>query len=192
MDNKVGGLSADTMGQALDQARTARLHILEIMDQTLSEARSEMSQYAPRIITVQINPEKIGEVIGPKGKTIRALQEESGAEINIEDSGVVTISSVSSEGGERAREMIEAIAEEPEVGRIYKGVVKNTTTFGAFVEIIPGVEGLCHISELEDGRTEQTEDVVKPGDEVLVKLLSVDDRGRLKLSRKAVEQSQES
>ncbi len=162
------------------------------MDQTLSEARSEMSQYAPRIITVQINPEKIGEVIGPKGKTIRALQEESGAEINIEDSGVVTISSVSSEGGERAREMIEAIAEEPEVGRIYKGVVKNTTTFGAFVEIIPGVEGLCHISELEDGRTEQTEDVVKPGDEVLVKLLSVDDRGRLKLSRKAVEQSQES
>jgi polyribonucleotide nucleotidyltransferase len=192
MDNKVGGLSAETMGQALEQAKTARLHILDIMDQTLDEARTEMSQYAPRIITVQINPEKIGEVIGPKGKTIRALQEESGAEINIEDSGIVTISSISGEGGERAREMIEAIAEEPEVGRIYKGVVKNTTTFGAFVEIIPGVEGLCHISELEEGRTEQTEDVVKPGDEVLVKLLSVDDRGRLKLSRRAAEQPQES
>jgi polyribonucleotide nucleotidyltransferase len=192
MDNKVGGLSVDTMRQALEQARVARLHILEIMNQTLGDPRSEMSQYAPRIITVQINPEKIGEVIGPKGKTIRALQDETGAEINIEDSGVVTISSVSGEGGERAREMIEAIAQDPEVGRVYHGVVKNTTTFGAFVEIIPGVEGLCHISELEEGRTEQTEDVVKPGDEVSVKLLSIDDRGRLKLSRKAAMQPQDS
>jgi polyribonucleotide nucleotidyltransferase len=188
MDNKVGGLSVETMRQALEQARVARLHILEIMNQTLCDPRSEMSQYAPRIITVQINPEKIGEVIGPKGKTIRALQDETGAEINIEDSGVVTISSVSGEGGERAREMIEAIAQDPEVGRVYHGVVKNTTTFGAFVEIIPGVEGLCHISELEEGRTEQTEDVVKPGDEVSVKLLSIDDRGRLKLSRRAAMQ----
>ena len=192
MDNKVGGLSVETMRQALEQARTARLHILEIMNQTLSDPRSEMSQYAPRIITIQINPEKIGEVIGPKGKTIRAHQDETGAEINIEDSGVVTISSVSGEGGERAREMIEAIAQDPEIGRVYHGVVKNTTTFGAFVEIIPGVEGLCHISELEEGRTEQTEDVVKPGDEVEVKLLSIDDRGRLKLSRRAAMQQQDS
>jgi polyribonucleotide nucleotidyltransferase len=192
MDNKVGGLSVETMRQALEQARVARLHILEIMNQTLGDPRSEMSQYAPRIITVQINPEKIGEVIGPKGKTIRALQDETGAEINIDDSGVVTISSVSGEGGERAREMIEAIAQDPEVGRVYHGVVKNTTTFGAFVEIIPGVEGLCHISELEEGRTEQTEDVVKAGDEVMVKLLSIDDRGRLKLSRRAAMQPQDS
>ncbi|MCK5410730.1 MAG: S1 RNA-binding domain-containing protein, partial [Gemmatimonadetes bacterium] len=144
-----------------------------------------MSEYAPRIITVQINPEKIGEIIGPKGKTIRGIEERTGAKLNIEDTGIVTISALSGEASQAAREMVEAIVEEPEVGRIYEGVVKNTTTFGAFVEIIPGVEGLCHISELEEGRTENTEDVVKPGDVVQVKLLSVDDRGRLKLSRRA-------
>jgi polyribonucleotide nucleotidyltransferase len=155
------------------------------MGQTLAEPRSEMSRYAPRIMTIQVNPEKIGEVIGPKGKTIRGIQDQTGAQINIEDTGVVTISAVAGEAGERAREMIEAIVEEPEVGRVYEGVVKNTTTFGAFVEIIPGVEGLCHISELEDGRTERTEDVVQPGDVVRVKLLAVDERGRLKLSRRA-------
>ena len=185
MDIKADGLSAETMREALERAREARLHILDRMNETLSTAREEMSVWAPRIITVKINPEKIGEIIGPKGKTIRMIQDETGASINVEDDGTVTISSVSGEGGERAREMIEAIVEEPEVGRIYRGVVKNTTTFGAFVEIIPGVEGLCHISELEEGRTEQTEDVVKPGDEVTVKLLAVDERGRLKLSRRA-------
>jgi len=185
MDIKTDGLSVDTMREALERARKGRLHILEVMRQTLAEPRSEMSRYAPRIMTIQINPEKIGEVIGPKGKTIRSIQEQTGAQINIEDSGVITVSSVSGEGGERAREMIEAIVEEPEVGRIYEGVVKNTTTFGAFVEIIPGTEGLCHISELEEGRTEKTEDVVQPGDVVQVKLLAVDERGRLKLSRRA-------
>ncbi len=188
MDIKASGLTMATMEEALERARKARLEILDVMARTLREPRGEMSRYAPRIITIQINPQKIGEVIGPKGKTVRAIQEETGAEINIEDTGVITISSVSGEGGERAREMIEAIVEEPEIGRIYRGVVKNTTTFGAFVEIIPGVEGLCHISELEEGRTEQTEDVVKPGDEVMVKLLSIDDRGRLKLSRRAAMQ----
>jgi len=176
MDIKTDGLSLDTMREAL---------ILDVMQQTLGAPRSEMSQYAPRIMTIQINPEKIGEVIGPKGKTIRSIQEQTGAQINIEDSGVVTVSSVSGEAAERAREMIEAIVEEPEVGRIYEGVVKNTTTFGAFVEIIPGTEGLCHISELEEGRTENTEDVVQPGDVVQVKLLAIDERGRLKLSRRA-------
>jgi polyribonucleotide nucleotidyltransferase len=185
MDIKIDGLSLDTMREALERARKGRLHILDVMRQTLAEPRTEMSQYAPRIMTIQINPEKIGEVIGPKGKTIRSIQEQTGAQINIEDSGVVTVSSISSEGGEKARAMIEAIVEEPEVGRIYEGVVKNTTTFGAFVEIIPGTEGLCHISELEEGRTERTEDVVQPGDVVQVKLLAVDERGRLKLSRRA-------
>ena len=185
MDIKIGGLSLETMREALERARKGRLHILEVMRQTLAAPRSEMSQYAPRIMTIQINPEKIGEVIGPKGKTIRSIQEQTGAQINIEDSGVVTVSSISGEGGEKARAMIEAIVEEPEVGRIYEGVVKNTTTFGAFVEIIPGTEGLCHISELEEGRTERTEDVVQPGDVVQVKLLAVDERGRLKLSRRA-------
>jgi polyribonucleotide nucleotidyltransferase len=185
MDIKVSGLSHETMKDALERARNARLHVLDVMGRTLAEPRTEMSRYAPRIITIEINPEKIGEVIGPKGKTVRSIQEETGTDINIEDTGVITISSVAGEGGERARAMIEAIVEEPEIGRVYHGVVKNVTSFGAFVEIIPGVEGLCHISELEEGRTERTEDVVKPGDEVDVKLLSVDDRGRLKLSRRA-------
>ena len=185
MDIKIEGLSLDTMREALENARKGRLHILDVMSRTLEAPRSEMSRYAPRIITIQINPEKIGEVIGPKGKTIRMIQDQTGAQINIEDSGVVTISSVSGEGGERAREMVEGIAAEPEIGRIYEGVVKNTTSFGAFVEILPGVEGLCHISELEEGRTEKTEDVVSTGDVVRVKLLSVDERGRLKLSRRA-------
>ena len=185
MDIKAKGLSVDTMREALERARNARLSILGTMGRTLSSAREEMSDYAPRIVTIQINPEKIGEVIGPKGKTIRGIEEKTGAKLNIEDTGVVTISALSGDVGRAAREMVEAIVEEPEVGRIYEGVVKNTTSFGAFVEIIPGVEGLCHISELEEGRTERTEDVVQPGDVVQVKLLAVDERGRLKLSRRA-------
>ena len=185
MDIKADGLSVDTMREALARARDARLRILATMNTTLPSARDEMSPHAPRIVTVQINPQKIGEVIGPKGKTIRMIQEETGTEVNVEDTGVVTIAAPSGEGAARAKEMVEAIVQEPEVGRIYRGVVKNTTDFGAFVEIIPGVEGLCHISELEEGRTAKTEDVVTPGDEVRVKLLAVDDRGRLKLSRRA-------
>ncbi|MEE8175213.1 MAG: polyribonucleotide nucleotidyltransferase [Gemmatimonadota bacterium] len=185
MDIKAKGLGVETMREALERGRKARLSILESMSRALAAPREQMSEYAPRIVTVQINPEKIGEIIGPKGKTIRGIEERTGAKLNIEDSGIVTISALSREASQAAREMVEAIVEEPEVGRIYEGVVKNTTTFGAFVEIIPGVEGLCHISELEEGRTENTEDVVKPGDVVQVKLLSVDDRGRLKLSRRA-------
>src|SRR5690606_8551855 len=145
---------------ALIRAREGRMHILDIMDQTIAAPRSELSPYAPRIITMQVNPEKIGEIIGPKGKTIRAIQDGTGAQINVDDSGLVMIASVSAEGGERAREMISAIVQEPEVGKVYEGIVKNTTTFGAFVEILPGVEGLVHISELQEGRTERTEDVV--------------------------------
>ena len=185
MDIKIEGLQISTMREALARALKARLHILDVMSKTLDGPRTEMSKHAPRIFTIEINKEKIGDVIGPKGKTIRAIQEQTGSNINIEDDGIVTISSIAGEGGERAREMIEAIVAEPEIGRIYEGVVKNTTSFGAFVEIIPGVEGLCHISELEEGRTENTEDVVSPGDVIKVKLLSVDERGRLKLSRRA-------
>jgi len=144
-----------------------------------------LSQYAPRIVSIQINPSKIGDIIGPKGKTIRAIQEESGAKIDIDDSGLVKIAAVSGEAGARAREMVEAIVQEPEVGRIYEGPVKNTTTFGAFVEIVPGIEGLCHISELAEGRVERTEDVLNKGDITRVKLLSIDEKGRLRLSRKA-------
>ena len=192
MDIKVDGLSVGTLREALARARDARLRILARMNETLPAPRGEMSPHAPRIVTVQINPQKIGEVIGPKGKTIRMIQEETGTDVNVEDTGVVTIAAPSGEGAERAREMVEAIVQEPEVGRIYRGVVKNTTDFGAFVEIIPGVEGLCHISELEEGRTAKTEDVVNPGDEVRVKLLAVDDRGRLKLSRRAALSSADS
>jgi polyribonucleotide nucleotidyltransferase len=161
------------------------MHILDKMEAVLPAPRAEMSKYAPVIITIKVNPSKIGEIIGPKGKTIRGIQEATGATINIDDDGTITIASVSGEGGERARRMIAGMTEEAEVGRIYEGVVKSTTTFGAFVEIIPGTEGLVHISELQDGRVDKTEDVVKKGDTVQVKLLSIDEKGRLRLSRKA-------
>jgi polyribonucleotide nucleotidyltransferase len=185
MDIKIEGLTMEILREALERARKGRLHILDLMDQTIGAPRADISQFAPRITSIQVNPEKIGEIIGPKGKTIRAIQEESGATIDIDDSGLVKIAAVSGEAGARAREMIEAIVAEPEVGRIYEGPVKNTTTFGAFVEIMPGTEGLCHISELQESRTEKTEDVVKKGDIVRVKLLSIDEKGRLRLSRKA-------
>jgi polyribonucleotide nucleotidyltransferase len=185
MDIKIEGLDFAIIGEALEKARRARLHILDIMEATIPTPRAELSKYAPRIITIQIPPDKIGDLIGPKGKTIRAIQEQTGAEINVDDSGLVTISSVG-EGGERARDIVAGMIQTPEVGKIYEGVVKSTTAFGAFVEILPGVEGLLHISELQHGRTERTEDVVKKGDKVRVKLLEVDDRGRMRLSRKAL------
>jgi polyribonucleotide nucleotidyltransferase len=133
-----------------------------------------------------INPEKIGDLIGPKGKTIRGIQEETGAEITVDDTGLVTIAAVGGEAMERARQMIQALTAEPVIGEIYEGNVKSTTAFGAFVEIMPGTEGLVHISELKHGRTEKTEDVVKKGDRVKVKLLDRDERGRLRLSMKAL------
>ena len=186
MDIKIDGLDLELLGDALQLARKARLHILDKMDETISTHRDELSAYAPRIVTIQINPQKIGDVIGPKGKIIRGLQEETGAEINIDDSGVVTISAVDGAAGAAAKARIEALVQDPEVGKIYEGPVKSTTSFGAFVEIMPGTEGLLHISELAHGRVENTEDVVKKGDIVRVKLLSMDDRGRMKLSRKAL------
>jgi len=133
-----------------------------------------------------INPEKIGDLIGPKGKTIRGIQEETGAEITVDDTGTVTIAAVGGEAMERARQMVAAITAEPEIGTVYEGTVKSTTAFGAFVEIMPGTEGLVHISELQHGRTEKTEDVVKRGDRVKVKLVDRDERGRIRLSMKAL------
>ncbi len=185
MDIKIEGLDFKIISEALEKAKVARLHILDIMERAIPQPREQLSKYAPRIITIQIPPDKIGDLIGPKGKTIRAIQEQTGAEINVDDSGVVTISSVG-EGGERARDIIAGMIQTPEVGKIYEGFVKSTTAFGAFIEILPGVEGLLHISELQHGRTERTEDVVKKGDKVRVKLLEVDDRGRMRLSRKAL------
>jgi polyribonucleotide nucleotidyltransferase len=186
MDIKIEGLTIEIMTDALEKARKGRLHILKEMAKVLAAPRAELSKYAPRIFTLQIKPDKIGDLIGPKGKTIRGIQEATGAKISVEDTGIVTIAAVGGEAGDRAKEMVMAITAEPEVGKIYEGPVKSTTPFGAFVEIIPGVEGLLHISELQHGRVEKTEDVVKKGDVVKVKLLEVDDRGRMKLSRKAL------
>jgi len=185
MDIKIAGLDFGIVSQALEKAKKARLHILDIMDKAIPQPRSQLSKYAPRIITIQIPVAKIGDLIGPKGKIIRSIQEQTGAEINVDDSGLVTISAVG-EGGERARDIIAGMIQTPEVGKVYEGVVKSTTAFGAFIEILPGVEGLLHISELQHGRVEKTEDVVKKGDVVKVKLLEVDERGRMRLSRKAL------
>jgi polyribonucleotide nucleotidyltransferase len=186
MDIKIQGLDLDIMEEALAQAREGRLHILSEMRKALPDPRSDLSAYAPRIVTISINPEKIGELIGPKGKTIRGIQEETGAEITVDDAGLVTIAAVGGEAMERARQMVQALTAEPVIGETYEGTVKSTTAFGAFVEIMPGTEGLVHISELKHGRTERTEDVVKKGDRVKVKLLERDERGRLRLSMKAL------
>src|SRR5688500_7873572 len=186
MDIKIQGLDLKIMKEALAQAREGRLHILGEMEKAMSEPRKDLSPYAPRIITVQISPEKIGDLIGPKGKTIRGIQEETGSEITVDDNGVVTIAAVGGEAMERARQMVQAITAEPIVGETYEGPVKSTTAFGAFIEIMPGTEGLLHISEMQWGRTEKTEDVVKKGDRVKVKLIERDERGRLRLSRKAL------
>jgi polyribonucleotide nucleotidyltransferase len=186
MDIKIEGLDLRIMAEALAQAREGRLHILREMERALPAPRPELSPHAPRIVTVQINPEKIGDLIGPKGKTIRGIQDETGAEITVDDNGVVTIAAVGGDAMERARRMVAAITAEPEIGATYEGTVKSTTPFGAFVEIMPGTEALLHISEMAHGRTEKTEDVVKKGDRITVKLIDKDERGRLRLSRKAL------
>jgi len=186
MDIKIQGLDLNIMREALAQAKEGRLHILGEMDKALPSPRTEMSQWAPRIVTVMISPEKIGDLIGPKGKTIRGIQDETGAELSVDDSGMVTIAAVGGESMERARQMVMALTAEPVVGETYEGMVKTTTPFGAFVEIMPGTEGLVHISEMRHERTEKTEDVVKKGDRVKVKLIDRDERGRLRLSMKAL------
>jgi polyribonucleotide nucleotidyltransferase len=186
MDIKIQGLDLKIMKEAMAQAKDGRLHILDEMDKAMPEPNKELSKFAPRIVTVQISPEKIGDLIGPKGKTIRGIQEETGSEITVDDNGVVTIAAVGGEAMERARQMVQAITAEPVVGETYEGPVKSTTPFGAFIEIMPGTEGLLHISEMQHGRTEKTEDVVKKGDRVKVKLIERDERGRLRLSRKAL------
>jgi polyribonucleotide nucleotidyltransferase len=186
MDIKIQGLSLELMTEALAQAKEGRLHILGEMAKALPEKRADLSPFAPRIVTMMINPEKIGDLIGPKGKTIRGIQDETGAELTVDDTGLVTIAAVGGESMQRAKQMVEAITAEPVVGETYEGAVKSTTAFGAFVEIMPGTEGLVHISELRHGRTEKTEDVVKKGERVKVKLIDRDERGRLRLSMKAL------
>ena len=185
LDLKLPGIPHSLMTEALEKARTARLQILGEMAKTLSEPRKELSKYAPRIETIKINPEKIGALIGPGGKNIKKLVEESGCEINIEDDGTVNIYSVSEEGMKIARDAIVGMSAEAEVGKIYRGKVVTIKEFGAFVEFLPGKDGLVHISELANFRVKQTEDIVKLGDEIWVKCLGVDEKGRVRLSRKA-------
>jgi len=185
LDLKLKGLPHKIMTEALEKARVARFFVLAEMAKTLAAPRKEMSKYAPRIITVKINPEKIGALIGPGGKNIKRIVEESGCEINIEDDGTVNIYSVSEEGMTKARQEIEGMTAEAEIGKIYRGKVVTIKEFGCFVEFLPGKDGLCHISELANFRVKQTEDIVKIGDEIWVKCLGIDEKGRVKLSRKA-------
>jgi polyribonucleotide nucleotidyltransferase len=186
MDIKIRGLSYDILDRALAQAREGRLHILDRMLETISTPRDHLSPYAPCIITIHVDPDKIGKIIGPGGKTIRSIQEETGAKIDIEDDGSVYIASSDSEGGERAIEMVRALTEEAEVGKIYTGKVVRTTDFGAFVEILPGVDGMVHISQLADYRVPRVEDVVHVGDEIMVMVINIDEGGKIRLSRQAV------
>src|SRR5256885_1275325 len=185
LDLKLRGIPHSLMAEAVEKARVARLHILAEMAKTLAAPRKELSKYAPRIETLKINPEKIGALIGPGGKNIKKLVEESGCEINIEDDGRVNIFSVSAEGMSIARDAIMGMTAEAEIGKIYRGRVVTIKDFGAFVEFLPGRDGLVHISELANFRVKQTEDIVKMGDEIIVKCLGVDEKGRVRLSRKA-------
>jgi polyribonucleotide nucleotidyltransferase len=185
LDLKLKGIPHHVMAESIEKARVARLFILGEMAKTLAEPRKEISKYAPRIETIKINPEKIGALIGPGGKNIKKLVEESGCEINIEDDGTVNIFSVSSEGMKIAREAITGMTAEAEINKIYRGKVVTIKEFGAFVEFLPGKDGLVHISELANFRVKQTEDIVKVGDDIWVKCLGVDEKGRVRLSRKA-------
>jgi len=191
MDIKIKGLDLETLRRALEQARAGRLHILEAMNGTIARSRAEISPYAPRIIVININPDKIRDVIGPGGKTIKKITEQTGAQIDIEDDGSVKVACVDSEMAKRAVEIIRSLTEDPEVGRIYRGRVKRIVNFGAFVEILPGRDGLVYISELENHRVARVEDVVKEGDVVFVKVIGVDDEGKIRLSRKGVPQEYE-
>jgi polyribonucleotide nucleotidyltransferase len=185
MDVKIAGVDLALMEQALREARDARLRVLDIMEQTIAQPRAELSAYAPRIIIIKVKPEKIGEIIGPGGKMIRKIIEESGAKIDIEDDGSVFIASVDQKAGELARERILKLIEEPEVGKEYLGKVRRITPFGAFVEILPGQDGLVHISELDTRRVNKVEDVLSMGEEVKVKIIGIDAEGKIRLSRKA-------
>ena len=185
LDLKLKGLPHAIMAEAVEKARVARLFILGEMAKTIAAPRKDISKYAPRITVLKINPEKIGAIIGPGGKNIKRLVEESGCEIDIEDDGSVNIFSVSAEGMKIAVDAISGMTSEAEIGKIYRGKVVTVKEFGAFVEFLPGKDGLVHISELANFRVKKTEDIVKVGDDITVKCLGVDEKGRVRLSRKA-------
>ncbi|MFQ5492471.1 MAG: S1 RNA-binding domain-containing protein, partial [Phycisphaerae bacterium] len=185
LDLKTRGLSMDIVRETCELARKARIHILKEMLTTLDRPRKALSKYAPRIISIKINPEFIGRVIGPAGKGIRGIEAETGAKVEIEEDGTINIASLDEAAAERAKEMIEAVTEEVKLGKIYTGRVASVKDFGAFVEIIPGKDGLCHISELDTDYVKSVNDVCKVGDQMRVKVILIDEQGRVKLSRKA-------
>ncbi len=187
LDIKTEGLNLEILAQALEQAREGRLFILEKMLESIAQPRAEISKHAPKIIHMRIDPEKIRDVIGPGGRVIRGLVAETGAEIDVEDDGRVLISAVNTEAGEKAYNMIRALITEAEVGKTYTGTVKRVLKFGAFVEILPGKEGLVHISELSEDRVRRVEDVLKEGDTVTVKCIEIDRQNRINLSKRAAD-----
>ncbi len=187
MDIKIQGITKEIMSTALDQARDGRLHILGEMNKVISETRGEMSEWAPTIMTIKIDPEKIREVIGKGGAVIRAITEETGASVDIENDGTIRIASVDGSSGKEALRRIELITADVEVGQIYEGKVARLMDFGAFVTILPGKDGLVHISQISNERVEKVSDKLAEGDVVKVKVLEVDRQGRVRLSMKEVD-----
>jgi polyribonucleotide nucleotidyltransferase len=185
LDLKLPGIPLSLMTEAVHRAAGDRMKVLDVMESVIAAPRAELSKYAPRIETMKINPDKIGMLIGPQGKNIKAIVAETGCEINVDDDGTVRIYSHNPAGMARAKQIISQMFAEIEIGRIYEGRVVTIKEFGCFVEVLPGKDGLCHVSELADFRVARTEDVVKVGDIIKVKCIGVDEKGRVKLSRKA-------
>ena len=190
MDIKIQGITKEIMEQALEQAQVARLHILDEMNKVISESRTDVSDFAPRYVTMKINPDKIREVIGKGGETIRGIADQTGAQVDIDDTGAIKISAVDGKAANAAKKLIEDITAEAEVGTIYNGKVAKIMEFGAFVTILPGKDGLVHISQISDERVEKVGDHLKEGDEVRVKLLEIDRQGRMRLSMKEVKEGE--
>jgi polyribonucleotide nucleotidyltransferase len=184
MDIKVKGLTREILEKALDQARAGRVHILDEMAKCLEAPRDDLSPNAPRIVTIKIKPDKIRDIIGPGGKTIRAIVEQTGAQIDIQDDGSVNIASSNARGLQQAIDLINGLTMEPEMGLVYQGIVKRIADFGAFVEIMPGTDGLVHISEMAAERTNKVTDVCAEGDDMLVKVINIDRDGKIRLSRR--------
>jgi polyribonucleotide nucleotidyltransferase len=193
MDIKIKGISKEVLTHVLERSREGRLHILEKMKGTISEPRKDLSRHAPRIVTIQIKQEKIRDIIGPGGKTIRSIVEQTGVKIDVDDSGTVKLASSNFEGIEKAITIVKKLTQEVEVGGLYTGEVKRILGFGAVVELFPGTDGLIHISQLADYHVKEVTDILKEGDEVMVKVIDIDPQGRIRLSRKAAlrEASQE-
>jgi polyribonucleotide nucleotidyltransferase len=184
MDMKIEGITIEIMRRALQQAKEGRMYILGKMLETIAAPRNTLNPFAPRIITMQINPDKIKDVIGSGGKVIRSIVEQTGAKIDIEDDGTINIASSDEAAANKAKEIIKGIVQEAEVGKLYMGKVRKIMDFGAFVEIFPGTDGLLHISQISDKRLDKVTDELKEGDEVLVKVLEIDRQGKIRLSRK--------